>query len=185
MPSTAQKTTGSPLKNRFGRALEMTARDRESRAQKEASKTEKSEKSKRAPEKRTARAAGIAEHRRTIIIVVAAIVVVVAILYPAARTYYQSVRDEQRLQAQVEAVNAYNEAVQAENEALQTEEGIENQAREDLGLVKEGEQEAIVTNEQGGASNTSKLPEKVDESKITAPKTWYYSILDAIFFVDG
>lgn len=121
--------------------------------------------------------------KRVVIVTLFVVVAVLAILYPAAQSYYQILRHEQLLQAQYDAVTARNDAVAAENEALQTQEGIEAQAREDLGWVKEGEQGAIVTNEQGTTDNTSKLPEQVDKSKISPPNTWYYAILDTIFFV--
>lgn len=116
-------------------------------------------------------------------IVACIVLLAVIILYPVGRDYYQTMRTQQRLQAQLDAVTERNEAVQAENDALQTEEGVENQARSDLGWVREGESSAVVTNEQGTVDNTSRLPEHLDEKSITAPQTWYYTILDTIFFV--
>ena len=116
-------------------------------------------------------------------IVACIVLLAVIILYPVGRDYYQTMRTQQRLQAQLDAVTERNEAVQAENAALQTEEGVENQARYDLGRVREGESSAVVTNEQGTVDNTSRLPEHLDEKSITAPQTWYYTILGTIFFV--
>lgn len=116
-------------------------------------------------------------------IVACIVLLAVIILDPVGRDYYQTMRTQQRLQAQLDAVTERNEAVQAENDALQTEEGVENQARSDLGWVREGESSAVVTNEQGTVDNTSRLPEHLDEKSITAPQTWYYTILDTIFFV--
>ena len=120
---------------------------------------------------------------RVPVIVACIVLLAVIILYPVGRDYYQTMRTQQRLQAQLDAVTERNEAVQAENDALQTEEGVENQARSDLGWVREGESSAVVTNEQGTVDNTSRLPEHLDEKSITAPQTWYYTILDTIFFV--
>lgn len=120
---------------------------------------------------------------RTLAIVGCIILFAIIVLYPVGRDYYKTMRTEQRLQAQLDAVNERNEAVQAENDALQTEEGIENQARSDLGWVREGESSAVVTNEQGTVDNASRLPDHLDEKSITAPQTWYYTILDTIFFV--
>lgn len=116
-------------------------------------------------------------HRR-----LASVVFALVVLYPVGRDYYKTMRTEQRLRA-TRAVTERNEAVQAENDALQTEEGVENQARSDLGWVREGESSAVVTNEQGTVDNASRLPDHLDEKSITAPQTWYYSILDTIFFV--
>lgn len=126
----------------------------------------------------------ISSHTKRVVAIVACIVVLaIVILYPVGRDYYTTLRTEQRLQAQLDAVNARNEAVEAENEALQTEEGVENQARSDLGWVREEEEAAVVTNEQGTVDNTSRLPDHLDKDSITAPQTWYYSILDTLFFV--
>lgn len=121
--------------------------------------------------------------RRVAIVAACILVFTIVVLYPVGRDYYQTMRTEQRLQAQLDAVIERNEAVQAENEALQTDEGIENQAHADLGWVKEGEEAAVVTNEQGTADAVSRLPDRLDVDSITAPQTWYYSILDTIFFV--
>lgn len=120
---------------------------------------------------------------RVFAVVLCVIVFTVIVLYPVGRDYYKTMRQEQRLQAQLDAVTERNEAVQAENDALQTDEGVENQARSDLGWIREGEHSAVVTNEQGTVDNASRLPEHLDKDSITAPKSWYYTILDAIFFV--
>lgn len=193
MPYTVSKYSGSPLKERLSTAARMTAQQQNERAQnrtrrqteaqgKHAPASARSRSKENAkPEKR--KASGSGRFRRVGIVIACLVVLAVVVLYPVGRTYYQTLRTEQRLQAQLDAVNARNDAVAAENEALQTQEGIENQARENLGWIKEGEEGAIVTNEQGSTDNTSKLPERVDESNIKAPQTWYYSILDAIFFV--
>lgn len=140
-------------------------------------------KQKRKPSQRSSKKERRSVSRRPLIIVACIIVLCVVLLYPVGRDYYQTLRTEQRLQAQLDAVNARNDAVRAENEALQTDEGIENQARADLGWTREGEQSAVVTNGEGTADNVSKLPEHIDVTGITAPQTWYYSILDVIFLV--
>lgn len=140
-------------------------------------------KKRRKPSQRSSSKERRSVSKRPLIIAACIIVFCVVLLYPVGRDYYQTLRTEQRLQAQLDAVNARNEAVRAENDALQTDEGIENQARADLGWTREGEQSAIVTNGEGTADNVSKLPEHLDISSITAPQTWYYSILDAMFFV--
>ena len=193
MPDTVSKYSGSPLKERLSTAARMTAQQQNERTQnrtrrqtetqgKHASVSARPRSKENAkPEKR--KGSGSGRFRRVGIVIVCLVVLAVVVLYPVGRTYYQTLRTEQRLQAQLDAVNARNDAVAAENEALQTQEGIENQARENLGWIKEGEEGAIVTNEQGSTDNTSKLPERVDENNIKAPQTWYYSILDAIFFV--
>lgn len=120
---------------------------------------------------------------RTLGIALAAVVVCAAILYPVAKPYYAAMRDGQRSEAQIEAVEERNEALSEENSALKTDEGIEAQARSDYGYVMEGEESAIVTNVEDSSSITG-VPEQVDVDSVTAPQTWYYDILDAVFFYD-
>lgn len=153
-------------------------------AKQKQAKPEKAKQKQAKPSQRTASQEGTKRFPwRPLIVTACIIVLVLAILYPVGREYYQTLRTQQRLEAQIEAVTERNEAVEAENEALQTEEGIENQARSEYGWVKEGENSAVVTNDQGTVDNASRLPEHLDKDSITAPKTWYYNILDFIFFV--
>ena len=125
---------------------------------------------------------------RIIIGVVAFFVVAIVLLYPVGQTYYQSLREVQLLEARIDAEKQYNEAVSKKNEELQTDEGVEVEAREQLGLVKKGEQSAIVTNKDGSSVEgsdgvDSKLPNQVNLDDIEPPHTWYYDVLDVIFFV--
>ena len=106
-------------------------------------------------------------------------------LYPVGQTYYQTVRSEQRLQAELDAVNARNDKISKQNEALGTDEGVENQARSEFGWTKEGESAGVVTNTDEQTDTSTTLPEQVDGSKIKAPQTWYYDILDKLFFYDN
>ncbi len=129
----------------------------------------------------TGKSSFFARHRISLSIVFV-VVVALAILYPVGQSYYQSLRETQRTQAELDAVNARNAEIQESNDALSTDEGIENEAVSELGWVEEGESAAIVTNADE-SSEGSKLPEQVDPDEIQAPQTWYYRVLDAIFFV--
>ncbi|MDD6768251.1 MAG: septum formation initiator family protein, partial [Coriobacteriaceae bacterium] len=93
--------------------------------------------------------------------------------------YYQALRQEQTLQAELDAVNQRNEQIDAENKQLETDEGVENQAREEYGWVKDDEKATVVVN--SGDSGSGDMPSQVDGSKIEPPHTWYYDILDIIF----
>ena len=119
-------------------------------------------------------------------VVVACVVVAlacVALLYPAARTYYESKRIEQRTEAQLQATDERNAEIQRQNDYLQTDEGIEDQARKGGGYIKPGEEGVVITNGGKESGTTTQLPEQVDLDQIHAPSTWYYDILDAFFFV--
>lgn len=131
-----------------------------------------------APQKRKGGPGGKA---RIVLAVVVVLVLCCVIVYPMGKGYYQTMREGQRLQAQIDAVNERNATLQDEADALQTDEGIEAQARDDYNYVKEGEHAASVTNAQGSSGSTD-LPAQVDEDSIKAPQTWYYAILDVIFF---
>lgn len=110
---------------------------------------------------------------------IAVLIVAVAVLYPIGCTYYQALRQEQTLQAELDAVNQRNEKIDAENKQLETDEGVENQAREEYGWVKDDEKATVVVN--SGDSGSGDMPSQVDGSKIEPPHTWYYDILDIIF----
>ncbi len=111
--------------------------------------------------------------------VIVFLLIAFVMLYPMGCTYYQALREEQRYQAELDAVNARNDAIQQENDALETDEGVENQARKELGWVKDGEQAVIISNSDGELS--SGMPDQVEEGSIEAPHTWYYDILDFVF----
>ena len=111
--------------------------------------------------------------------VIALLIVAAAVLYPMGCTYYQALRQEQTLQAELDAVNQRNEQIDAENKQLETDEGVENQAREEYGWVKDDEKATVVVN--SGDSGSGDMPSQVDGSKIEPPHTWYYDILDIVF----
>ncbi len=123
--------------------------------------------------------------RRRFVVVGAVVVVLVCVglLYPAGRTYYESVRTDQRSAAQLAAIEARNAEIQRQNDYLQTDEGIEDQARKDGGYVREGEEGVVITNGDSSTDRNTQLPDQVDLDRIHAPSTWYYDILDAFFFV--
>ena len=111
--------------------------------------------------------------------VIVFVLVVGAVLYPIGCTYYQAMRQQQQLEAVLDAVNERNDKIEGENKQLETDEGVENQAREEYGWIKEGEHATVVTN--GADDGESEMPSQVDETKIEPPHTWYYDILDVIF----
>lgn len=107
------------------------------------------------------------------------VVVVFAVLYPIGCTYYQAMRQQQQLEAVLDAVNQRNDQIENKNKQLETDEGVENQARDEYGWVKDGEHATVVTNSDDDGAG--EMPSQVDETKIEPPHTWYYDILDVIF----
>lgn len=116
---------------------------------------------------------------RIVTCIVAFILIVGVVLYPIGCTYYQAMRQQQQLQAVLDAVNDRNSQIESENKELETDEGVENQARQEYGWVKDGEHATVITN--GDDSSGNDMPSQVDETKIEPPHTWYYDILDVIF----
>ena len=100
-------------------------------------------------------------------------------LYPTARTYYQAVREHDRLETEFMLVLERNEQLAEDIEFLQTDEGITREAREQLGWVERGERAVIV---YGTDSNPeADVNEDIVSSSVKAPVTWYSPFLDFFF----
>ena len=150
------------------------------------SKTEsKAEKKATKKEKKAHKRDTINHTRRRYVVAACILVIAVAVsfLYPTTRSYYESIRQEQRKEAQIQAINERNAKIQEQNNYLQTDEGVENQARKSEGYVKDGEEGVVITNSGEKTDSSTQLPEQVDINNIQAPKTWYYNILDTVFNV--
>lgn len=106
-----------------------------------------------------------------------------ALIYPSAQEYYKTVRAEDKLQAEYDAISARNDQLQSNIDNLNTDAGIEDQARQ-YGYVQPGENAVSVTN-SGETSQTTVVPESVDTEDVKAPDTWYTKILDKVFGVEG
>jgi uncharacterized protein YlxW (UPF0749 family) len=64
--------------------------------------------------------------------------------YPPLKIQYQESREQARLEAELENLRQRNENLNAQVERLRTPEGVEEVARESLGMVKEGENLYVV-----------------------------------------
>lgn len=119
---------------------------------------------------------------KLLMLAAAMVILAAAILYPAARTYYITVRNNERLAIELTAVEARNEAIAAQVDTLRSDEGIEDMARSQLGWVRRGEEAVAV---QGAVpDDLMALPETVETSTITAPSTPMTRALDVLFFTD-
>ena len=199
MPNEAKKNQGISLKDRFKYAADETAKQRASSTAESSEKSDKKKVTKRRATKELVASQGSSQKEkepkqrkkfvfagktRIAIIVLVILILLAALIYPAARNYYQSIRQQQQLQACLDAIEERNSTIESQNSALETDEGVEAQAREELGWVAEGENSAIVTNIEEGEDSSGKLPTQIDTSEIEPPHTWYYDILDIVFFVD-
>jgi cell division protein FtsL len=112
--------------------------------------------------------------------VVACLVVAAVMLVPVARDYYIAMRDNDRLQAELQAVTDRNDQIQQQINNLNTPEGIEDRAREEFGWVRAGEHAVNITGLETLDSSTA-LPAAVDADSVTLASTWWNDLLDAAF----
>ena len=104
-----------------------------------------------------------------------------------ARQYYQSVRENARLEAEYAVLAERNAALTERNESLSSDAGIEQTAHEEYGWVKKGEQTATVEGLSGdyvAKSEGSTVRESIPSGSVEAPATWYSPVLDFVFGVE-
>lgn len=117
-------------------------------------------------------------------IVVFCVVFSIVFLYQPSRDLYVSIRENDRLQAQYEAIKNTNDKLTEDIEALKTEEGVKQKAIETLGLIQSGESIGYVagTEFQDGRDNSANsTSSKLAYKNIKTPKTWYSPFFDFIF----
>ena len=103
-------------------------------------------------------------------------------LYGPAQSYYQQVREHDRLALEYQAVSERNEQLQSEVDSLQTDEGVRQRAHEQLGWVENGEESANVSGlDLESGSDSDVVIANVSSESIKAPKTWYSPVLDFVF----
>ncbi|MBE0417428.1 MAG: septum formation initiator family protein [Coriobacteriia bacterium] len=99
--------------------------------------------------------------------------------YPPLKIQYQESREQARLEAELASLKERNESLSVQVERLRTPEGVEEVARESLGMVKEGENLYVVIDP---AEETSTLvPESSEEE--AAPGSVWNGLLDLVFGV--
>ena len=109
------------------------------------------------------------------------VVFAVAVLYAPAQQFYHDLRQKDRLAAEYTAVVERNEAIGKQVESLQTDAGVEDQARMELGWVKEGERAVSVSGLETERESTFRG--NIVSEDVPFPDTWYSGIFDPIFGV--
>ena len=119
------------------------------------------------------------------LVVIAVLAVFIATYYPVARVQYRETRERSRLQAELGAIRARNHRIRQEVARLRTPEGVEDYARLQLGLVKQGEHQVVVVD--GTESEQSLLaqgaPEIDSQESVKPPVGSWTGFLDAVFGV--
>ncbi len=118
-----------------------------------------------------------------------ALAVAISVYFPV-RDLYAAYRTGDILERQLEVRNDYNKGLEDDVNHLLSTEGIEDIAREDLGLVLPGEHAVTVTGidpedtDEKDATGTSSEVEQAEQAAAEeAP--WYIKLLDAVFFYQG
>jgi cell division protein FtsL len=132
---------------------------------------------KTAPKRRSS--AGPSRALSITLVTLALLAVTAWSFYPAARIQYQEAREKARLEAELEVLQERNEELRTQVDRLKTPEGVEEVARESLGMVKDGEHAYVVTNLLQETTNTAAACASISEP----PPTLTQSLLDSIFGV--
>jgi len=102
--------------------------------------------------------------------------------YPVARVQYRETRTRVKLEAELAAVKANNAQLRKDVDRLKTPEGVEDLAREQLGLVKPGEHPVVVLGDEA-ATQTAAPDLRTSVETTGAPSGPWTAFLDAVFGV--
>ena len=102
-------------------------------------------------------------------------------LYPAARVQYRETREKARLEMELQGLQARNDDLREQVDRLKTPEGVEDVARQTLGMVKEGENAYVVMDTQD--ESVVDRPAEIADSGI-AEDTFWQDLLDMVFGIE-
>lgn len=115
------------------------------------------------------------------LLIVVAALAVGAYLLPMVQMEYASQREVERLETELAGLTQRNQELEADVERLRTPAGVEQAAREMLGLVKPGEN-AYVVMETGQGSEPGREAEEAARTESADP--WWLRTLDKVFGVE-
>ena len=101
-------------------------------------------------------------------------------VYPVFRLQYEHQRQVDSLESELEGLKSRNDDLRVEVDQLKTPEGVEEVARDTLGLVKPGEQAYVVT---GGVASEA-VESTITSPAGTAETPLWQRALDALFGLD-
>ncbi len=120
--------------------------------------------------------------RATLIVPIVVMVVLVVAAwsyYPVARLQYREQRHKTSLQAELDALKDRNSGLREQVARLKTPEGVEEVARESLGMVKQGENLYVVLDGDETATVPATAPQN-PRASTPEPASWQ-KVLDAVF----
>lgn len=106
--------------------------------------------------------------------------------YFPAKDYYVAYRANQRAQNELQANIDHNNALKGEISHLQTQEGVEDFARQNLGMVKANENSLRLTGASAQSepeANEYQTNKRIEKDSGTAPVSWKTKFLDFFFGV--
>ena len=121
------------------------------------------------------------------IVVVATVGVFVGAYYPVAKVQYRETRERDSLRAELDSLQARNGRLRTQVARLKTPEGVEDYARSQLGMVKQGEHVVVVLDgnkpdPDQPASATTPPRLETDEAPVEPAVPWT-AFLDSVFGV--
>lgn len=111
---------------------------------------------------------------------VLAVGLTVAMLFEPAEDLYLSMRQNERLNDELQRNLDRNEQMQDRIDALQSAEGIQDEARRTLGLVLPGENAVTVTGTDYEPASSA-VPAEVRRGSGTNTRSWATDLLDSVF----
>jgi hypothetical protein len=98
--------------------------------------------------------------------------------YTPLKIQYQESREQARLEAELESLRERNDSLSTQVERLRTPEGVEEVARETLGMVKDGEHAYVVLDGATEATATTLAPQTQDGG---SQESVWDDLLDLVF----
>lgn len=102
--------------------------------------------------------------------------------YSPLKIHYQESREQARLEAELESLKERNEALNAQVERLRTPEGVEEVARESLGMVKPGENLYLLVEPDESGEEPAASPAPMSAEEAASRPVWTV-VLDFLFGV--
>lgn len=116
------------------------------------------------------------------LVVLGVFIAAVWTLYPVLRLQYQQQREVASLEAELAGVKERNVELAEQIDRLKTPEGVEEVARQNLGLVKDGEQAYVVTGQDDPELDADAVAERSRSTGDDERPLWM-KVLDSLFGV--
>jgi cell division protein FtsB len=111
--------------------------------------------------------------------------VFVGTYYPVAKVQYRETRERARLEAELQGIRARNARLSTQVARLKTPEGVEDYAREQLGMVKAGETVGVVVDSEAASQTTTSVVSAapyIDSEETLKPAVGpWAAFLDSVF----